>query len=130
MAKAFIHIRHDIQEKNNRDILFSIISVLNKGRENSEDNQIRRALRALKGLDSERWYYIYHDNVYTHHYLLKDENIYKLLGKLCQETILLLEQSNFERAYDLVDAYHCLPEIIANNNFTIPKTFWKKRTLP
>ena len=125
IAKAFMHIRYNIQENSNIEILYAIISVLNKDQENSEDNQIRKALRLLKGLDSERWYYIFFDNVYTHHYLLKNKNIYKLFEKLCKETIALLEQNDYERAYDLVDAYHCLPEIIANNNFTIPKSFWK-----
>lgn len=125
MAKAFTHIRYDIKEKSNQEILYSIISVLNKGYENSEDNQIRRALQMLKGLDSERWYYVYHDNVYTHHYLLKEEKIYRLFVKLCEETLIFLEQKNYERAYDLIDAYHCLPEIIADNNLSIPKKYWK-----
>lgn len=125
IAKAFINIRHNVKEKSNIEVLEAIISVLNKGYNDSEDNQIRRALRELKNLDIELWYYVYHDNIYTHHYLFNNENIYKLFKTLCRETILLLENGDFERAYDLIDAYHSLPEIVANNNFIIPKSYWR-----
>jgi hypothetical protein len=32
---------------------------------------------------------------------------------------------NYERVYDLVDSVHCVPDIIAENNFSITKSYWK-----
>ena len=57
--------------------------------------------------------------------MLKKANIYALLVKLFQNLICELTKKDFDKAYDLVDSFHCLPEIIADNNFTIPKSFWK-----
>ena len=35
-----------------------------------------------------------------------------------------LENENFDRAYDLVDAFHCLPEAIINKKQWNPNEFW------
>lgn len=90
-----------------------------------EDNQVRKALADVQGLDQERWYYIFHNNVYVNHRFLKSKYAYELLIKLCEESINFLKTKDFERAYDLIDCYHCLPDIIADNNFCIPKSYWK-----
>jgi len=45
--------------------------------------------------------------------------------KICDELVSVLQLKNFDLAYDLADAIHCLPNIIAENNFTIPKSYWK-----
>ena len=42
--------------------------------------------------------------------------------------IFLLNQNEYEKAYDLIDSFHCLPDIVADNNFSIPKSFWKTYT--
>ncbi len=121
---ALITIRNDICKKSNTKILYQIIKVL-ETENNTEDNQIRKAISSIEGLDCERWFFAYHNNVYVNHQVLKNANIYALLIKLLQSLTCVLEQKEFDKEYDLVDSFHCLPEIIADNNLTIPKSFWK-----
>jgi hypothetical protein len=35
-----------------------------------------------------------------------------------------LKTKNEEQFFDIVDTVHCLPDIIAENNFTITKSYW------
>ena len=124
MTFAFIKIRDDIQEELNSEILSKIIYVLSD--ENTfDDNQIRKAIASIEGLNYEKWFYVYHNNIYTNHKFLKNKYICEIIVKLCMELSALLQIGNFEMAYDLIDSYHCLPDIIADNSFTIPKSFWK-----
>jgi len=127
---ALTTIRNDIQNESNKKILLKIISVFDVREDVLEDNQIRKALSTIDKLDKEHWYYIYHNNIYVNHQFLKNNHIYELLKKMCKELNGLLEDNNFERAYDLADTFHCLPDIIADNNFTIPKSFWKNYIKP
>lgn len=125
ISVALTAIRNNIKEDVNKEVLYKIISVLNSKSETFKDNQIRRAIASINNLDQERWYYVYHNNVYANYKILRNKYIYKLLIKLCYELKCLVESNNFEKAYDLADCFHCLPNIIADNNFTIPKYFWK-----
>ena len=121
---TLITIRSDIREDLNVEILIQIIKVLEN--ENSiADNQIRKAISSVQGLDGEHWFFVYHDNVYVNHRFLKDKNIYNLLVELLKNLICILNKKEFDKAYDLVDNFHCLPDIIADNHFSIPKSFWK-----
>ena len=124
MTYAFSTIRNDIQYEHNCNILLKIISVLNAS-EKYEDNQIRKALASIEGLDRERWYYVYYNNVYVHRELLKYECIYLLFIKLCKELHCVLSRGSFEKAYDFIDSFHCLPDILADHHFLIPKNYWK-----
>ena len=126
---VFISIRIDIKNKYNSEVLSKIISVL---KENNFvfDNQIRKAISGINGLNMEQWSPMFHENIYVNHQFLKNTCIYNLLTSLCVEIKYLLEHSDFERAYDLIDAIHCLPNIIADNHFHIPKPFWKTYIKP
>ena len=121
---ALVTIRNDIREKSNTEILTQIIDVL---QENNcyEDNQIRRAISTISTLDREKWFFVYHNNLYVNHLLLKNDSIYELLIASFQHLANMLTHNQFEQAYDLIDCIHCLPEIIADNHFTIPRAFWK-----
>ncbi len=121
---ALIIIRNNIREKVNPQILSQMIKVL-EAEKSTEDNQIRKAISSIEGLDYENWFFTYHTNVYVNHQMLNKAEIYVLLIKLFRSLICELNQEEFDKAYDLVDSFHCLPEIIADNNFTIPKSFWK-----
>lgn len=121
---ALVTIRNNITAKSNPEILSQIIKVLEE-ENNTEDNQIRKALSSIDGLDREHWFFVYHDNVYVNHQMLNKTNIYVLLIKLIQSLILALDKKAYGKAYDLVDSFHCLPEIIADNHFVIPKSYWK-----
>ena len=120
---ALTIIRNNITEKSNSKILSEIKKVLER-ENNTEDNQIRKAISSIDELDREQWFFVYHNNIYVNHQILNKLSIYDLLIKLCQSLIGALNKKEFDRAYDLVDSFHCLPEIIADNNFTIPKSFW------
>ena len=48
-----------------------------------------------------------------------------VLSDAALEICALLRQENFERAYDLVDAIHCLPEAIMSKKQWNSKAFWK-----
>lgn len=121
---ALIIVRNGICEKTNVSVLAQIIEVL-RAESNTEDNQIRKALASVEGIERDSWSFAFHNNVYVTHQLLKNKDIYSLLIKLLQGLIRELNNNEFEKAYDLIDSFHCLPEIIADNNFTIPKSFWK-----
>lgn len=127
---ALINIRSDIKSVFNVDVFGKIIKVLECNSLNYEDNQIRKALASINGLDQENWAYINFNNFYVNRNFLKDEKIYALIVKLCRESICILKCANFVRAYDLIDSYHCLPSILAYNNFNIPKSFWRNYIKP
>lgn len=124
ITSALVIIRNNIREKSNSEILSQMIKVL-ESKNNTADNQIRKAISSIDGLDHERWLFVYHNNIYVNHQMLNKVDIYALLIKLFQSLIIELDKEAFDKAYDLVDSFHCLPEIIADNNFTIPKSFWK-----
>ena len=117
ITSALITIRNDIHYKHNSEILCKIIQVLRYDGLEYEDNQVRRALATVRGLDQKRWGYVYHNNVYGNHRFLKNKYAYEILIKLCEESINTLKTQNFEKACDLIDCYHCLPDIIADNHF-------------
>lgn len=125
ISAAFVIIRSNIRYELNGAILNKIIQVLKLDGQAFEDNQIRQAIASIENLDQERWYYVYHNNVYVNHRLLKNEQIYQLLIKACIILNQLLEEQKYERADDLVDSIHCLPDIIAENHFLITKSYWK-----
>lgn len=127
-------IRYRISEENNIRALFQIIKVLespitkkdhNAEDEWIEDNQIRKAISTIEGLDSEFWSFAFHNNVYTNQQVLKNPHIYDLLISVLRELLHQLQNGDFKKAFDLADNVHCLPELIADNNFKVPKKFWK-----
>jgi hypothetical protein len=124
ISAAFTRIRAEIQYEQNINILQSIKKVLQI--ENSyESNQIRNAIAQIPDLNIEKWYYVYHQNIYVYDAILKNKNIIIILIIICDKLISALQLKNYDFACDLVDAVHCLPDIIAENKFTIPKSYWK-----
>lgn len=124
MSFALIKIRNRIQEKSNVLVLSQMIKVL-KEKSNTDDNQIRKAISSVDKLDCEYWGFAYHNNVYVNHCKMNKPIINDLLVMLLENLLDFLNKEQFEKAYDLVDSFHCLPEIIAENNMKIPKSFWK-----
>lgn len=116
-------IRNTIREKDNPTILSQIITVL-ESNELTNDNQIRKVISHVEGIDSELWNFAFHNNVYVVHQMVKNTALYSLLIKIMQCLKSQLLNEDYERAYDLLDCIHCLPTIIADNNLIIPKSFW------
>ncbi|NLE05803.1 MAG: hypothetical protein GX638_13525 [Crenarchaeota archaeon] len=125
ISAAFTRIRHDIHYPLNIEILNRIIAVLDESFPCSGENQIRKAISTIKDLDEELWYFVYTNNVYVNHALVKNQAIYDILIKSCKAIKESIEEEKFEKAYDLVDAVHCLPDIIADNHFKITESYWE-----
>jgi hypothetical protein len=47
--------------------------------------------------------------------------LYDSINEVC----VLIDKASFDRAYDLVDAIHCLPEALLDKNKWDPKSYWK-----
>ena len=74
MSFALILIRSDIRSRSNIPVLARMIDVL-EAKEATEDNQIRRALSSIAGLDRERWFFVYHNNVYVNCRMLERKSV-------------------------------------------------------
>lgn len=125
LSAVLVNIRSDIQYELNSVILSKVIEVLKLNDQTFQDNQVRKAIASIKNLDQERWYFVYHNNVYVNHRILKNKQVYQLLIKACETFKQLLDDEKYEEAYDLVESIHCLPDIIAENNFLITKSYWQ-----
>ncbi|MBS5843405.1 MAG: hypothetical protein KIC77_07975 [Clostridiales bacterium] len=125
LSAIFVLMRYDISNENNIIILTKVIDVLSKGDTYYIDNQIRIALASLSYLDKEAWEFVYHNNVYVTYRFLENKIIYSILVQSCIAVKEALANDELEKAYDLFDCIHCLPEIIADNKLKIPKNYWK-----
>ena len=127
-------IRYRISDQKNLNVLYQIIKVLEAANATNlqqsddewiEDNQIRKAISTVDDLDQEFWSFAFHNNVYVNQQILKNPYIYDLLIKILRELLYVIKNEEFKKAFDLADNVHCLPELIADNNFTVPTRFWK-----
>lgn len=83
-----------------------------------ESNIIRRALCSIDALNTEeKWQWIEAENVYTYGVsVIKDDLSYQILSASMDEMLLCLENPKDEQLYDLADALHNLPVILANKD--------------
>ena len=125
LSAIFKLMRSDISNENNATILTKVIDILSKGETDYIDNQIRMALASISSLDKEKWQFVYYNNFYVTYKFLKNKIIYSILIQSCIEIKEALANHELEKAYDLLDCIHCLPEIIADNKLKIPKNYWK-----
>ena len=124
ISATFMRLRKDIQCEANVAIIEAILPKIQFDKQYNDDNQIRQAIASVQGLDRDLWYFVYYNNVYVHRRILKDEYIYTILLVVCERIHKLLICKQFNQAYDIVDAVHCLPDIIAENNFSVTKSYW------
>lgn len=124
MSAVFIRIRADIEHPLNVEIMSQMLNALNCN-ESFDENKVRRYISTVNGLDREIWDFAFHNNLYVNHAILKDNNIYSVLSTSCTVLKNVLKKGNYEQAYELVDCIQSLPEILADNHFTITKSFWK-----
>ena len=114
---VLVAIRSNPKDKHNVEIIKAIISVLEKQQETNivELNIIRTALKTIKIIDKERFYWIYIDNVYTYgHRVEKTEFNYDILLNAFRKLLRSLEQQDYDMVYDLADAFHNIPIFIAD----------------
>jgi hypothetical protein len=124
MSAVLTRMRFEIRYAKNIAILERIIRVLQIS-DFYEDNQIRNAIAEIPELDREKYPFIYHQNYYVHHSFLKNPILINLMIKICNKLISAIASEKFEKAEDLADTVHCLPDIIAENRLTITKSYWK-----
>lgn len=125
LSAVLTMIRNDVQHEMNAIVLSRILQILKSPIMPCTENQIRYNIRTVCDIDVERWKFAYVDNHYTYCKILKNNLLYQVLIKICRELKWLLGENKYSQAYDLVDATHCLPIIIADNSFSIPRSYWK-----
>ena len=77
-------------------------------------NAIRSRLGNIPELDREKWFFVDTQNVYTWMPpILKDEKSYAILSACLAEMQEAVTCGNAERIYDLADALHNIPLILA-----------------
>ena len=77
-------------------------------------NAIRSRLGNIPELDREKWFFIDTPNVYTWMPpILKDEKSYASLSACLEEMQKAMRAGNTDRIYDLADALHNIPLILA-----------------
>lgn len=114
---VLVAIRSNPKAKYNVEITKSIISVLEKPQETNivELNIIRTALRTIEIIDKERFYWVYIDNAYTYgHRVEKNEFYYDILLNTFRKLLHSLELQDYDKVYDLADAFHNIPIFIAD----------------
>lgn len=128
ISAAFERIRWDVLSSHNKDVVEKIIYVLYDQRNENDTfsfNNIRKAISSIGNIDKNIWDFVFHENVYVHFSILKNIYIYNLLIKACELLRQAIDEGIVEKIDNLIDAIHCLPDIIAENNFTIHKSYWK-----
>ena len=129
LSAVFKRLRAEIQYERNIPILRAIQTVLSL-QDTYISNQIRIALSNVPNMDKEKWSFAFHNNLYVYEAILKNQEIVDLLIKICDEIADLLIREKFDRAEDLADAVHCLPDIVAENKLTIPRSYWNGHLKP
>ena len=112
----------------NEAIVQKTILVLKNRHLTCVSNPFRIALRPICVLDKNELYkFALIDNKYSYFPLpfLKNEKIYLVLIKACEELLSSIREKNEERTYDLADCLHNLPIVLTENNYSIPKQYWK-----
>ena len=92
---ALVTIRNDIKNTLNNVILSKIIQVLACDEREFEDNQVRKALASIPGLDQARWRYVYHNNAHVNHRFLKKQVYIRPADKIMRTNHLRFKRSGF-----------------------------------
>ncbi|MDR1892232.1 MAG: hypothetical protein LBQ48_04420 [Oscillospiraceae bacterium] len=125
----FIGIRCFPNYELNGEVLLKVIDVLENRHSNNDFNQFRAALQSINSLDKEDYYkFAFVENKYTYFplFFLKDENVYVILIEACKRLLEAVDEKNEQKIYALADLLEYLPISITENNYSIPKIFWKK----
>ena len=121
----FVNIRNNPTNPSNEAIISKLVQIFTLKNENFETNQIRVALQELNICEQQEYSFVLCKNVYAYiPYLIKDENIYKLLELACEQLLKIIRNGNHEQIEDLADTLHNLPLLLAENNRSLPKSFW------
>ena len=121
---VLVAFRSNPQAEYNIEITKAIISVLEKQQDINlvEFNIIRNALKSIEKIDKERFYWVYINNAYTYgHRVEKNEFYYDILLNTFRKLLQSFEQQDFDRVYDLADAFHNIPIFVADQGKNLKK---------
>lgn len=123
-----VMVRSSPEDKENPEILSKVRDVISDYKKSQHHNVFRKALQTIPSLKGKAGYdFVFTENTYTYYPngFLKDEEIYRLLYKALSELKNVTEEGNREKIYDLADCLHNLPVMIAENRYSVPKSFLK-----
>ena len=121
---VLIAFRSNPRAEYNVEVTKAIISVLEKpqGTNVVDLNIIRNTLKTIEKIDKERFYWVYINNIYTYgHRVEKNEFYYDILLNAFRKLLQSFEQQDFDRVYDLADAFHNIPVFIADEGKNFKK---------
>lgn len=121
---VLVAFRSDPQAEYNVEVTKAIIAVLEKHQETNvvELNIIRNVLKTIEKIDNEHFYWVYINNANTYgHRVEKSEFYYDILLNAFRKLLQAFEQQDFDRAYDLADAFHNIPIFIADKGKNFKK---------
>ncbi len=121
---VLVAFRSNPQAEYNIEITKAIISVLEKQQDINlvEFNIFRNALKSIEKIVKVRFYWVYINNAYTYgHRVEKNEFYYDILLNAFRKLLQSFEQQDFDRVYDLADAFHNIPIFIADEGKNFKK---------
>lgn len=131
--RIFVKVLYNIEEPDSIELLSItrnyILFTLSKGDINYEDFRNEILKQKPSGYEEEGFLVFNHLSVLN----LNLDEISKYLYVLNDAILEIIEQinhSNHVRAYDLVDAIHCLPVALINKNGWFPKQYWRTYIQP
>ena len=112
---VFVLIRAYPEDKTNALAVAAVREVVDAPQAQfGSTNAIRSRLGHISELDREKWFFVDTQNVYTYMPpILKDERAYAILSACLAEMQEAVTVGNPERIYDLADALHNIPLILA-----------------
>ncbi len=127
MYAVFVNIRSYPANPINEKAVACIMEFINGRADGGEANGLRAAISEFISMDSAGVYaFAKTQNVYTYvGSILKDEHICAVLSAACEELLKVIKAQNTAQIADLADCLHNLPIMLAENNYKIPRHFWK-----
>lgn len=122
-------IRSDIKCPDNIKVLDILLTIMNEPENLISDNTIRNSLRVVTTLGNA-WEFVRHENYYIDTFIFKNMNVQIYLYNMIKELKTLIISCNYTQAYDLADAIHALPDIIADNKGNIPNNYYDIYMVP
>ena len=112
---VFVLIRAYPEDKTNALAVAAVREVVDAPQgQFGRTNAIRARLGNIPELDREKWFFIDTQNVYTYMPpILKEERAYALLSACLAEMQEVMRLGDTDRIYDLADALHNIPLILA-----------------
>ena len=121
-------IRNNIKDPLNIKVLKKAIEAVNKEVNPMPINHIRKYLSQIEDLNDPKWHFVFIENFYTQSAtIIKKADINKFISDILENILRLLTVENYEQAYDLADLAHAIPQILAEFNGAITKSYWKHR---